>query len=65
MLSIDDLNALCAEIAEETMEDNISALVDAIEEEELDNMMLALGPRAYGPDPGADDSGGLFYWDLK
>ena len=65
MLSIDDLNALCAEIAEETMEDNINALVDAIEEEELDNMMLALGPRAYGPDPGADDSGGLFYWDLK
>ena len=65
MLSIDDLNALCAEIAEETMEDNINALVDAIEEEELDNMMLAMGPRAYGPDPGSDDCGGLFYWDLK
>ena len=65
MLSIDDLNALCAEIAEETMEDNVESLVDSIEEEELDNMMLALGPRAYGPDPGADDSGGLFYWDLK
>lgn len=65
MLSIDELNALCAEIAEETMEDNMNAMADALEEEELDNMMLALGPRAYGPDPGADDCGGLFYWDLK
>ena len=29
--------------------------------------MLALGPRAFGPDAdeGANDSGGLFYWDLK
>jgi hypothetical protein len=65
MLSIDELNALCAEIAEETMEDNVNAMVDALEEEELDNMMLAMGPRAFGPDPGADDCGGLFYWDLK
>ena len=65
MLSIDELNALCAEIAEETMEDEMAALVEELEELELDNMMLALGPRAYGPDPGADDCGGLFYWDLK
>ncbi len=65
MLSIDELNALCAEIAEETMEDEVAAMVDAIEEEELDNMMLALGPRAFGPDAGSDDCGGLFYWDLK
>jgi hypothetical protein len=62
---MDEVNDLCREIAEETMEDNVSALVDAIEEEELDNYMLAMGPRAYGPDPGADDCGGLFYWDLK
>ncbi len=67
MLSMDELNALCAEIAEETMEDEVAAMVDAIEEEELDNMMLAMGPRAFGPDAdaGSDDSGGLFYWDLK
>ncbi len=65
MLSIDELNALCAEIAEETMEDEVAAMVDALEEEELDNMMLALGPRAFGPDAGSDDCGGLFYWDLK
>ncbi len=65
MLSIDELNALCAEIAEETMEDEVAAMVDAIEEEELDNYMLSLGPRAFGPDAGSDDCGGLFYWDLK
>ncbi len=65
MLSIDELNALCAEIAEETMEDEVAAMADALEEEELDNMMLALGPRAFGPDAGSDDCGGLFYWDLK
>jgi hypothetical protein len=65
MPDIDMINDLCREIAEETMEDNVESLVDAIEEEELDNMMLALGPRAFGPDAGSDDSGGLFYWDLK
>lgn len=65
MPDIDMINDLCREIAEETMEDEVAAMADALEEEELDNMMLALGPRAYGPDPGADDSGGLFYWDLK
>ena len=65
MPTLDEINALCREIAEETMEDNITVLVDKLEEEELDNMMLALGPRAFGPDPGADDCDGLFYWDLK
>ncbi len=65
MPDIDRINELCREIAEETMEDEMAALVEELEELELDNMMLALGPRAYGPDAGADDSGGLFYWDLK
>jgi hypothetical protein len=65
MPTLDEINDLCREIAEETMEDNITVLVDKLEEEELDNMMLALGPRAFGPDPGADDCDGLFYWDLK
>ena len=67
MPTIDEINDLCREIAEETMEDEVAALVDKLEEEELDNMMLAMGPRAYGPDAdeGANDCDGLFYWDLK
>ncbi len=65
MPDIDAINDLCREIAEETMEDEVNAMLDAIEEEELNNYMLALGPRAFGPDAGSDDSGGLFYWDLK
>lgn len=67
MPTLDEINDLCREIAEETMEDEIAALVDKLEEEELDNIMLAMGPRAFGPDAdaGADDSSGLFYWDLK
>ena len=65
MLTLDEINDLCREIAEETMADRINELADEIEQEELDNYMLALGPRAFGPDPGADDCDGLFYWDLK
>ena len=65
MPTIDEINDLCREIAEETMADRINELADEIEQEELDNYMLALGPRAFGPDPGADDCGGLFYWELK
>ena len=63
MPTIEEINDLCREIAEETMADN----VDDLEEEELDNMMLAMGPRAFGPDAdeGANDCDGLFYWDLK
>ena len=40
-------------------------LVNRIEQDEDDDMMLALGPRAFGPDAGDDDCDGLFYWDLK
>ena len=67
MPTIDEINDLCREIAEETMADNVKTLVDDLEAEELDNMMLAMGPRAYGPDAdeGANDCDGLFYWDLK
>ena len=67
MPTLDEINDLCREIAEETMEDEVAALADELEEEELDAFMLSLGPRAFGPDAdaGADDSGGLFYWDLK
>jgi hypothetical protein len=64
-MTIDQVNALCAELASEAAEANMDALIDELEQEELDSMMLALGPRAFGPDAGADDSGGLFYWDLK
>ena len=67
MPTLDEINELCKEIAEETMADEIDALVDELEAEELDAMMLAMGPRAFGPDidEGANDCGGLFYWDLK
>jgi ribosomal protein L12E/L44/L45/RPP1/RPP2 len=62
MPNISELNALCQEIGQETAEANVQAFVDDLEEKEFDAMMLAMGPRAFGPD---DDSGGLFYWDLK
>ena len=63
MPTIEEINDLCREIAKETMADN----VDDLEEEELNKMMLAMGPRAFGPDAdeGANDCDGLFYWDLK
>jgi hypothetical protein len=62
MPNISELNALCQEIGQEAAEANVEALVADLEEEEYNAMMLAMGPRAFGPD---DDSGGLFYWDLK
>ncbi len=65
MPTLDEINDLCREIAEETMEDEVAALVEELEEAELDAYMLSLGPRAFGPDPGGDDCDGLFYWDLK
>lgn len=58
-----DINAICQDIAQEAAEAKVEALVADLEEEELNAMMLAMGPRAFGPDP--DDSQGLFYWDLK
>ena len=63
MPDITEINAVCQEIAQEAAEANGEALVADLEEEELNAMMLAMGPRAFGPDP--DDSQGLFYWDLK
>ena len=63
MPNISELNALCQEIGQEAAEANVQALVDDLEEEEFDAMMLAMGPRAFGPDP--DDSQGLFYWELQ
>ena len=63
MPNITEMNALCQEIGQEAAEANVEALVADLEEEELNAMMLAMGPRAFGPDP--DDSQGLFYWDLK
>ena len=49
----------------ELAENNLNELIDRLEQEEEDEMMLALGPRAFGPDEGANDCDGLFYWDLK
>ena len=62
-MNINQINVVCQEIAQEAAEANVEALVADLEEEELNAMMLAMGPRAFGPDP--DDSQGLFYWDLK
>ena len=62
-MNINQINAVCQGLSEQAAEDKLAALVADLEEEELNAMMLAMGPRAYGPDP--DDSQGLFYWDLK
>ena len=62
-MNINQINVVCQEIAQEAAEANVEALVADLEEEELNAMMLAMGPRAFGPDP--DDSQGLFWWDLK
>ena len=63
MPDITEINAVCQEIAQEAAEANVGALGADLEEGELNAMMLAMGPRAFGPDP--DDSQGLFWWDLK
>lgn len=53
MMSVDDINELCREIAEETLAQRVDEYIAQLEEDELDRMMLAMGPRAFGPD--ADD----------
>ena len=61
----DDLNDNLRDFAEDAEAMGFDELVKQIEDEE-DDMMLALGPRAFGPDPddeGANDSDGLFYWE--
>jgi hypothetical protein len=62
-----EVNAICQEIALEAVESDVASLVADLEEEEINAMMLSLGPRAFGPDfdAGADDCNGQFYWDLK
>ena len=49
MMNIDDINALCAEIAEETMSDYINAYCDFLDEDYV-AMMEASNPRYHGPD---------------
>jgi len=61
----DDLNDNLRDFAEDAESMGFDELVKRIEQDEDDEMMLALGPRAFGPDLGDDDCGGLFYWDLK
>lgn len=63
MLTIDEINLLCSEIAAEEAEARIKDLADLIEQVEMDSLLA--DPRFYGPDYGADDCGGLFYWDIK
>lgn len=46
----------------ELAENNLDELVQRIEEEEEDAMLLAMGPRAFGPD--ADEDGLMpYYWE--
>jgi uncharacterized protein (DUF2225 family) len=59
----DDLNDNLRDYAEDAEAMGFDELVKQIEDDEDDEMMLALGPRAFGPD--SDDCDGLFYWDLK
>ncbi len=47
-MTIDQVNALCVELAAEAAEANMDALIDELEQEELDSMMLALGPEPSG-----------------
>ena len=61
----DDLNDNLRDFAEDAESMGFDELVKRIEQDEDDDMMLALGPRAFGPDAGDDDCDGLFYWDLK
>jgi hypothetical protein len=63
----DDLNDNLRDFAEDAEAMGFDELVKRIEDEE-DDMMLALGPRAFGPDPddeGGNDCDGNFYWDYK
>ena len=66
MPTIEEINQLCRDIAEVTMADHVDPLEDT-DGYDLDKRMLAMGPRAFGPDAdeGANDCDGLFYWDLK
>jgi len=62
----DDLNDNLRDFAEDAEAMGFDELVKRIEQDEEDEMMLALGPRAFGPDPddeGANDCDGLFYWE--
>jgi len=59
----DDLNDNLRDYAEDAESMGFDELVKQIEDDEDDEMMLALGPRAFGSD--SDDCDGLFYWDLK
>lgn len=64
-LTLDEVNDLCREIAEETMVERIDELADEIEAAEYESFMLSLGPRAFGPDEGANDSDGPWSWEVS
>jgi len=63
----DDLNDTLRDFAEDAESIGFNELVKKIEDEE-EEYLLSLGPRAFGPDAddeGANDCDGLFYWDFK
>lgn len=48
-MNFDEVNALCREIAEETLEAEVMAYCDALDEDYV-AMMEASNPRYHGPD---------------
>ena len=64
-LTLDEVNLLCRDIAEETMVERIDELADEIEAAEYESFMASLGPRAFGPDEGANDSDGPWPWEVS
>jgi hypothetical protein len=57
-MTLDEFNALCAEIAAEETARRVNEYAD-----ELDMEMLLANPRFYGPD--CDDCDGPWYWEVK
>lgn len=59
-MMISEVNALCAELSEAAMLETVELMVDEMELE-----MLMADPRFFGPDAGADDCNGSWYWEVK
>lgn len=58
-MEIDAVNAELREIADGIVESRMAEYAD-----ELDMEMLLADPRFFGPDYGADDCDGPWYWEL-
>jgi hypothetical protein len=58
-MTIDEFNALCAEIASEEAERRVGEYADFLEEEELMFLMEQYNYSSY------DDETGPWYWEIK